>query len=74
MDDVEIELQALITEREGMIAENMNRQYMNQGMAYTDISFNQLAEKIRKLKTKRVVIDFPYLFCGIKSTEEINGK
>ena len=70
MDNDEIELQALITEREGMIAENMNRQYMNQSMAYTDISFNRLAERIRELKTKRVVIDF----CGIKLTEEINGK
>ena len=47
--DKAIELQALITEREGMIAENNWRIQLEQSLAYTEDSFIILAEKIRKL-------------------------
>lgn len=50
MTNNEIELQALITEREGMIAENTFRQSIDRGMAYTEDSFQILAEKMRALK------------------------
>ena len=45
----QIQLQALITEREGMIAENMRRERHQEAMAYDDLSFVQLAEKMRAL-------------------------
>jgi len=48
--DKEIELQALITEREGMVAENMQRLHIGQSMAYNEDSFLVLAEKMRTLK------------------------
>ena len=46
----EIELQALITEREGMIAENQYRIGLNQTIAYCEDSFMVLSERIRDLK------------------------
>jgi hypothetical protein len=46
---VEIELQALITEREGMVAENAQRQRLGESMAYQEDSFLVLAEQIRNL-------------------------
>lgn len=50
MDDkTRIELEALITEREGMIAENKHREGLGQSMAYGDSAFNALAEQIREL-------------------------
>ena len=52
MDFIEIELQALITQREGMIAENQQRAYLGQSMAYTEDPFLILAEEIRGLKFK----------------------
>jgi len=48
--DKQIELQALLTEREGMVAENMQRLHIGQSMAYNEDSFQILAEKIRALK------------------------
>ena len=45
-----VELEALITEREGMIAENLQRQYLGNAMAYTEDNFLILADKIRRLK------------------------
>lgn len=48
--DVEIELQALITEREGMIAENQQREHLGNSMAYDDDSFLTIANKMRKLR------------------------
>ena len=49
-----IELQALITEREGMIAENKYREMLGQSIAYNKVDFNILAEKIRDLKDNLV--------------------
>jgi len=50
IDAKEIELQALICEREGMIALNMDRERRGNAMAYTDDAFFQLADKMRQLK------------------------
>ena len=50
MKNAEIELQALITEREAMVALNMQRAALGQSMAYNDGHFFQLAEDMRKLK------------------------
>jgi hypothetical protein len=44
-----IELEALITEREGMLAENTHRLDCGHSIAYTDEHFQTLADKIRKL-------------------------
>ena len=46
----EVELQALITEREGMIALNKQREHLGQSMGYDDENFDMLAEKMRALK------------------------
>lgn len=48
-----IELQALITERDGMIAENMHRKHCGNSIAYTEDSFQIIAEQMRALKTTR---------------------
>jgi hypothetical protein len=45
--DRRIELEALITEREGMRAENAQHQ---DSQPYGELSFFQLADKMRKLK------------------------
>jgi hypothetical protein len=45
-------LQDFITQREGMIAENMQRQHINTGMAYTGDSFFKLAQEIRDFMSK----------------------
>jgi len=45
-----IELEALITEREGMIAMNMQREHLGQSMAYEGNAFVFLADKLRALK------------------------
>ena len=50
MDNSEIELQALICEREGMVAENLFREQVSNGAAYCEDSFLILAEKMRALK------------------------
>ena len=50
MDVKEIELQVLITEREGMVAENQNRTHRGLALVYTEIQFFNLAEKMRQLK------------------------
>lgn len=42
-------LEALITEREGMIAENTQRVHLGQSMAYGDGDFTILARKMRAL-------------------------
>ena len=47
---VEIELQALITEREGMVAYNQYRCLRGETVAYPDEAFLELAEQIRALK------------------------
>ena len=47
---VEIELQALITEREGMVAYNQYCCLRGETVAYPDEAFLELAEQIRALK------------------------
>jgi hypothetical protein len=49
---VRIELEALITEREGMIAKNTQREHLGYSMAYWEDSFAILASKIRELEEK----------------------
>lgn len=44
-----IELEALITEREGMIAENMQRSINGEAMAYHDSNFFALASLMKAL-------------------------
>jgi hypothetical protein len=44
-----IELEALVTEREGMLAENTHRANCEHSVAYTEEHFQKLADKIRKL-------------------------
>ena len=46
----QIELQALITEREGMIAENMKREWRRESMAYGEEAFQAIADEMRALK------------------------
>lgn len=46
------ELEALICEREAMVAENKQREFLGQAMAYQEDSFYVLAEQIRSLKNK----------------------
>jgi hypothetical protein len=51
LSDKLIELQALITEREGMIAENNWRIQLGQSQAYNEDNFAILARKIRELSS-----------------------
>jgi len=51
IDAIEIELQALICEREGMIAGNMQRSAVGASMMYNDAEFFALADAMRKLKS-----------------------
>ena len=44
-----IELQALICEREGMVAMNMQRKAVGYSMAYVDADFFTLADRMRGL-------------------------
>lgn len=37
--NIRIQMEIAITEREGMIAENMHREHLGQSMAYTEDSF-----------------------------------
>lgn len=46
---VRIQLEALVSEREGMKAENMARKSRGEAMAYNDTAFNHNAEDIRAL-------------------------
>lgn len=47
-----IELEVLITEREGMLAENTHRLDCGHSIAYTDHAFQELADRIRSLIPK----------------------
>ena len=47
-----IQLEALISEREGMIAENKRRESVGHSMAYDDNAFNYNAQDMRKLLSK----------------------
>ena len=50
IDDRVIELQALITEREAMLALNIERENHGYSLAYGEEAFQELADKIRALK------------------------
>ena len=50
MSNRELELQALITEREGMIAENKQREILGDSVAYSYSQFAYIADCIRALK------------------------
>lgn len=47
--DKRFQLELLITDREGMVAENLQRAFLNQSMAYVEDSFQVLADKILRL-------------------------
>jgi len=49
MSEIDIKLQVLVTEREGMIAENMQRHFLDQSMAYSGDNFDNLARRISAL-------------------------
>jgi hypothetical protein len=49
-NDTRIELEVLITEREGYIAENIHRQLCGNSIAYGADAFNDLADRMRALK------------------------
>ena len=48
------EIEALVCERAGAIAMNMQRKYLRQAMAYNDHYFFLLAEKLRALSKEEV--------------------
>jgi len=49
-----IELEELITEREGMIALNSQRAIQGWFLAYDDVAFSQTQEKMRGLREKLI--------------------
>jgi hypothetical protein len=49
--DVWLQAQTLISEREGMIAENKQREYRGQGLAYTEEDFKIRADAFQWLLT-----------------------
>ena len=54
VDNSFIEMQALMTERDGMIAENEVRSDLGRSLAYVEDSFLIIAEKMRALKKEEV--------------------
>ena len=50
--DKKILLEALVTEREGMLAENTQCLHLGESMAYGQEAFNQLASEIRGLASQ----------------------
>ena len=50
--DKQILLEALITEREGMLAENTHRLDCGHSIAYGDEAFNKLANKMKNLASQ----------------------
>ncbi len=47
--DIRLQMEMLITEREGMIAENMQRDHLEQSMAFTEDSFAILTSQLMLL-------------------------
>lgn len=45
--DIRLQMEGLITEREGMIAENDMRKYLGESPAYTEINFQVLNGNIQ---------------------------
>ena len=47
--DIRLQMEALITEREGMIAENIQREHLSQSMAYTAVAFEIITSQLSSL-------------------------
>ena len=71
MDNKEIELQALITEREAMVAENIYRSALSQGPAYADADFGKVAAEIRALKSVDLSATVPAVAAANNRSDEI---
>ena len=48
--DIRLQMEELICEREGMIAENMQRIHLEHSMAYTEDSFQLVGAKFTQLR------------------------
>lgn len=59
MDETRIALEALITERLGMVAKNEQNAYLDRGLAYGDEDFQRLADRMRKLAIEQQEIGEP---------------
>jgi len=44
--NIRLQMEALITEREGMIAENKQREHLEQSMAHTEEAFSAIAGQL----------------------------
>ena len=49
-------LEELMTQREGMVAENSRRQFLGQGTAYDDESFQELGQQIAQVGSDLVLL------------------
>lgn len=49
--DILLQMHSLITEREGMVAENMARYYLHEPPAYYDDAFQKLQGKFEELRS-----------------------
>jgi len=56
LTNIEIELQALVTEREAMIAANLERTYRGEYPAYSEAEFHHMAQRILDLKETPVFV------------------
>ena len=48
--DIQLQMEELICQREGMIAENKQREYLGQSMAYQDDVFQILGSRFNSLR------------------------
>ena len=81
MDATHIELQALITEREGMLAANRIDEFNGNSVSYGPIDFYTLADKMRMLKELKTLIarleaaerccDLTYFYYGGGSEKDL---
>ncbi len=54
--ELRIELEELITEREGMIATNFQRVHLEQSMAYDDHAFLIIQNRMRTIRGKLIYL------------------
>lgn len=57
--ELRIELEELITEREGMIAENLEREAIKSAPAFSKSSFDIIARQLQLLREKLITIAEP---------------
>jgi hypothetical protein len=69
MDNRQIELEALICEREAMLEENSVRERQGFAHAWPGSCFNELAEQIRALKTVEAKPEQPTTPAGVPETQ-----